>query len=152
MTWDASILRNGKGSAGEERDIGADILLTFRLDTPTHKLSKGVLIQAKRVARDDFLTPAGLKNLKKQCNDMLAVSPASFVFDYTRGAFRCASATKVAGMEDRDLFGNCDWTSYRFFREFFRCPVGDSRIGSAMVKELPTPFALALSASGEFYG
>jgi hypothetical protein len=150
LVWDCSILRNGRGSAGEERDIGADILLTFKLETPTHRINKGVLIQAKRVEADDALTPVGLSNLHDQCKKMLAVTPASFVFDYTRRGFRCASANKIGGMVERDLYANCDWTSYRFFREFFRCPVGDNRITSGLVKDLPTPYALALRASGEF--
>ena len=43
----------------------------------------------------------------------------------------------------------CEWTSYQFVLELFRCPIGDPKITSARVDDLPVPFALNLAFSGE---
>jgi hypothetical protein len=86
----------------------------------------------------------------QQCDRMLDVTAAAFVFDYARGGMRCGPATRIAGTGRRDLYSVCGWTSYRFFLELFRCPVGDPRITSAAVDELPVRFGLNVTAVGEF--
>lgn len=48
-----------------------------------------------------------------------------------------------------DLYHICNWTSYRFFLELFRCPIGDPKITSARVDDLPVPYALKISATGD---
>jgi hypothetical protein len=45
IRWSASVLNRGPGSANEEGVVGADMVLYVKLDTPTHKYSKGVLVQ-----------------------------------------------------------------------------------------------------------
>ena len=151
ISWQSSIMRHRRGDAAEERRIGADIALFFELDTPTHKFKKGVLIQAKRSESDRTLSQAALKSLRSQCDKMLAITPAAFVFNYAHSGMRCASASKISGCTNRDLVSECDWTAYRFFLEFFRCPIGDPRFKSALATELPIPIILELSAAGEFF-
>jgi hypothetical protein len=149
LTWSASIPRHRRGVAAEERQTGADILIHVSLSTPTQRYSKGVLIQAKRVDPDDSLDAASHARLQHQCNTMLAITPASFVFNYMKGWMRCGSATRIAGATSRNLISLCSWTSYRFFWELFRCSIGDPRVRSALVRDLPIPHVLKVVGSGQ---
>lgn len=149
LHWSSSVVRHRRGIAAEEAAIGADLVIHVQMKTPTQSYSKGVLIQAKRLEPNTKMTANTHAELVRQCGKMLSVTPAAFVFDYASGKMRCGAATKIAGSPRRDLYENCGWTSYRFFLELFRCPVGDPRITSARVKELPVPMVLSITASGE---
>jgi hypothetical protein len=46
----------------------------------------------------------------------------------------------------------CNWTSYRFFLELFRSPIGDPNLTSALVRDLPVPTVIALKGSGDLVG
>lgn len=149
LTWSSTIVRHRKGVAAEEKKVGADIIIHVSLNTPTQVYSKGTLIQAKRTEPQDRMTEAEFANLQSQCNKMLSITPASFVFNYARGSMRCGSATRIAGAANKPLDELCSWTSYRFFWELFRCPVGDKRLTSALVRDLPVPLLLKLKATGD---
>lgn len=149
LSWSTAIVRHRSGRAAEEARIGADLLIHVAFKTGTRRYSKGVLIQAKRVEPGTAMTASEHATLVSQCNKMLAYTPASFVFDYAKGEMRCAPATRVAGTITRRLYEECPWTSYRFFLELFRCPVGDPRITSALVKDLPIPLALNITATAD---
>jgi hypothetical protein len=146
----ATILRHRRGIAAEERRYGADLLLHVSMNTPTQAYSKGVLVQAKKSSPTDYWSPTSHEQLVGQCNAMLAITPAAFVFNYSERGIRCGAATRVAGAR---IVVNpaylCRWTSYRFFLELFRCPIGDPRITSAQVEDLPIPFVLKLQIEGE---
>lgn len=131
LEWNATVLRHRRGVAAEEKMLGADMLIHVKLDTAIQSYSKGVLVQAKRVGPNHMMTKKGLEDLKDQCETMLAVSPAAYVFDYAAAGMRCASANKIAGSADKDLYKSCDWTAYRFFLELFRCSIGDRKIQSS---------------------
>jgi hypothetical protein len=79
---------------------------------------------------------------------MLKHSAASFVFAYDPHGLRAASATKIVGAADRELYDQCSWTSYRFFLELFRCPIGDPNIKSADLAELAR-YGVVLSGEGD---
>src|SRR5215470_8963411 len=97
VTLSAAILRHRRGTAAEERRYGADILIHVSMDTPTQEYSKGVLIQAKKKELTDYWSPTSHDELVEQCNRMLRVTAAAFVFSYTEGGIRCGAATRVAG-------------------------------------------------------
>jgi hypothetical protein len=146
----ASILRHRKGAAAEERRIGADILIHVSMETSTQSYSKGVLIQAKKSEATEYWSQRWRADLVDQCNKMLSVTASAFVFNYNKNGIRCGAATRVAGASGpTSLRYLCGWTSYRFFLELFRCPIGDPRITSARIDDLPVPFALQLSFSGD---
>ncbi len=144
LHWSSSILRHRSGVAAQEKRIGADMLIHVSIDTPKLKYSKGVLIQAKRVEPDAAMSRDEHKELIDQCNKMLAVSPAAFVFDYAKGEMRCASATRIVGSTSRELYSSCDVTPYRFFLELFRCATGDRNIMSSLVEDLQVPLGISL--------
>src|ERR1700677_5008396 len=79
---------------------------------------------------------------------MLAVTPAAFVFGYGNGTARCGSASRIYGASSHDLYKSCRWTSYRFFIEYFRSPIGDHLINSSFVEDLPPPYELLIRAEG----
>lgn len=152
LAWTASIVRHRRGVAAEERRVGADMVIHVKLNTPTDKYSKGVLVQAKRVDRFEIMSKKQHGELVEQCTRMLEVTPESFVFDYAQGSMKCGSAARVQGATSRELYDVCAWTSYRFFLELFRCPVGDPRLTSALVRDLPVPTVLEVSGTGELDG
>ena len=96
LTWSATIPRH-RGSAAEEARVGADILIHLRLVTPTDSYSKGGLIQAKRIEAGVLLGINRLSELHEQCERMIKITPASFVFNYMKGQMRYASAVRVFG-------------------------------------------------------
>jgi hypothetical protein len=149
LTWSTSIVRHRRGSAAEERTIGADLVIHVSFKTSQVEYSKGVLVQAKRVEPNIAMNNSQFQELVDQCGKMLAVTPSAFVFDYARGSMRCASASRIAGTTNRVLYGECSWPSYRFFLELFRCPIGDPRLTSAFVRDLPVPTVLEVKATGD---
>jgi hypothetical protein len=150
VTLTAAILRHRRGVAAEERRYGADMLLHVRMDTSTQAYSKGVLVQAKRSEPSDYWSPRARADLIDQCNRMLDVTAAAFVFNYRPNEMRCGAATRVAGATaPQSLSYLCRWTSYRFFLELFRCPIGDPRITSARVDDLAVPLGLEIAATGD---
>jgi hypothetical protein len=127
-------MRHRRGAAAEEKRTGADMLFHVTVNTNSKSFSKGVLIQAKRSRASGRIDE--YERLKEQCDDMLNITPAAFVFDYGPNEVRCGSALKIAGSTGPNLRRECIWTSYRFFLEFFRCPVGDRAITSARFDDL----------------
>lgn len=113
LTWQSTIVRNGKGTAAEEKRTGADLLLHVKVSTPAQTYSKGVLIQAKRAEWDESIVD--LSRLQAQCLTMLSRTAASFVFVYARGTMRCGSATRFSGTRDPRIYRQATWRSYRFF-------------------------------------
>ena len=83
----------------------------------------------------------------KRDTQMLNITASSFAFDYARSGMRCVSASVVVGSNVRGLYDQCPWTPYQFFLELFRCPIGDPKITSAQVSDLPIPNKLELKAS-----
>lgn len=147
ITWSSSILRHRKGVAAQEKKAGADMLFHVSIKTPQLTYSKGVLIQSKRIDEDIATTAIGHKELLGQCDKMLDITPASFVFNYTKSGMRCASATKIAGTSSRVLNDSCNLTSYRFFLELFRCTTGDRNITSAKFDDLQVPQGIAIKGT-----
>jgi hypothetical protein len=148
LSWNTSVVRHRRGSAAEEKATGADILIHVEHNTRGHRYSKGVLVQAKRVEPGELMPKAADVALKAQCNTMLNLTPSSFIFVYAKGAMRCGSATKIAGASSRYLYTECSWTSYRFFLELFRCPIGDPRIVSGSVADLLVPNVVRIQGAG----
>jgi hypothetical protein len=147
INWSSSILRHRKGVAAQEKKAGADMLIHVSIKTPQLTYSKGVLIQSKRIDDGVSMTVAGHKELVGQCDKMLNITPASFVFNYTKSEMRCASATKIAGASSRVLNNSCNLTSYRFFLELFRCTIGDRNITSAKFDDLKIPHGLSITGT-----
>lgn len=150
ITFEATIVRSGPYSAAEEKYTGADLLLHVSLNTPTDTFSKGVLVQSKKPNAEGKLSAKEHGRLQDQCKKMLSITPSSFVFSYSKKHMRVGAPSRLVGHETHYLMKACTWTPYRFFLEFFRSPIGDSRIDNPLVRDLPVPYKLFISARGEF--
>lgn len=148
LHWSTSVVRHHSGVAAEEDRIGADLVIHVELTSRDLSYSKGVLVQSKRIEAAVTLKGAKADSLFDQCEKMLSITPAAFVFDYATKGMRCASATSVLGAPNVPLYETCVWTPYRFFLELFRCPIGDPRLTSALVEDLPAPTLVKLAARG----
>ena len=69
-----------QGPGSEEAWSGADLLFVLDIRSRDYQVRKGVLVQAKRLERGKKLPPADARRLKSQCNNMLDLSSACFVF------------------------------------------------------------------------
>jgi hypothetical protein len=155
LKWSTHIMRHRRGTAAEERLFGADILIHVSFETSVLIYSKGTFIQAKKQERHEPISPREWERLTIQCKTMLTYTPAAFVFNYASTGMRCGSALAISGSSGHDLWEQCPWTSYPFFLELFRCPIGDERISSANVQRLsklpedaaPVPTIIELSVT-----
>jgi hypothetical protein len=148
LTWTGRIMRHHRGIAAEEKATGADFVIHVELDTPGYSYSKGVFVQAKRVQPQQLLPNQKFRDLKSQCNKMLAHTAASYVFAYSTASMACGSASKISGCQNRRIHDECSWTSYRFFWELFRCSIGDPKIHSALQQFTLGNDVLSLTGSG----
>jgi hypothetical protein len=146
LTWECTIVNHGSGRAADEAEFGADLLIHIRFQTPELKYNKGVLVQAKRVEKGHLLSAHEHQRLVEQCEDMLEHTPAAFVFVYSNTGLRCGSASAIVGSVDRDLYEQSVWTSYRFFLELFRCPIGDPNIVSPYPADLRPKTTVRMTA------
>jgi hypothetical protein len=135
--WGAKIFRHRRGVAAEEKAIGADLLIQVSVKARGRSYQKGVLIQSKRLDRGDEMSKTHHDELRKQCGKMLRQSPSSYVFDYDRRRMRVGSATRIRGTSNRAIYDECTMTPFRFFYDLFMCPIGDPRIKSTQVADLP---------------
>lgn len=145
LVWSTHILTR-KGPGTEERALGADLIIHVSLSTPKISYSKGVLIQAKRVDPDEKLRADEWEHLQRQCRAMLNISSHSWIFGYSKAGMRCGPAGIFVESASRRLYHQCVWTSYRFFLELFRCPVGDFAIMTARVRDLPAQTVVEFKA------
>ena len=146
LTWSSTIVRSSSGKAAQEKRIGADLLINVQLKAHHQSYNKGVLIQSKRVDEGDVLSSPEAKRLHEQCVDMVNTTFAAYVFVYAQKTIRCGGAASFFDAPQRDVHRNCPWTSYRFFWELFRCPIGDPLIRSPRVEDLPVPNVIRLTA------
>lgn len=120
-----------RGKGAEETSVGADIVLVLDIDLPDYKVTKGLLIQAKCVNHlNEAKSSSERERLVSQCEDMLAISPASFVWTYGDDAVGVFSATSVMGSQGffKHIFDTYD--AGVFFYDFLICWIGDPRINS----------------------
>ncbi len=136
LRWTCSIIDHGPYSAALEQEFGADILIHVKVTSSDITYSKGLLVHGKRLEAGELMSPSEHRRLVEQCNKMLRHSPASYVWSYSNSGMRCGSALVIAGSTSRDLNDQCVWTSYRFFLELFRCPIGDHNIVSPYPEDL----------------
>lgn len=138
IVFKARTLRDrGKGAA--EKEFGADFCGVLNIDFKGFVQRKGFLSQAKRegygitarrtrygVMAVHFDQNEEFKRLKGQTNDMLSITPDSFVFVYGQGGFLVVPASSVKGLKrGAKLYAK---RVDRFFKEYLMCFIGDHRL------------------------
>lgn len=132
IRWSAKTLTD-RGAGSQESKYGADFMGVLHVSLPELKVTKGFLAQAKLVRGN---SSGDLKELKVQCEKMLNLSPASFVFLYGMDGVRVVPAISVLGsvLDPVDLYSR---SAQRFFEEHLQCYIGDRGIDVATPAMLP---------------
>lgn len=137
VSWEAKILRTGRGSAAEEARHGADLLAVAEINYAGQIITKGFLGQAKRVEPGTLLPQAEWDRLQAQLRLMLELSPASFVILYSKHyGVRFVSALTVAQVSRRDLFELSAQPLRDFFEWHLACFIGDRQLNEAHINTL----------------
>jgi len=133
----------GIGTNAPENKFGADICVIFTVSEVDYQLSKGFLMQAKWADRYNitvenygyhrptFSMNDEFRRMQGQCNDMLKITPDSFVILYSINGFTIVPASSISGV--RKQKGRLQLYSkhvHGFFKEFIMCFIGDSRLSA----------------------
>lgn len=147
-----------KGPGSAEKKYGADIATVLYINLPNYKVKKGFLAQSKMLDNSEFslfseAAPFGYGRfnwrysnpdregvihmkfdtneataLVGQCEKMLKITPESFLFVYTNfDVFVCPAISIVSSANLKDegfYFKNLT----RFFKDYFSCFIGDSKV------------------------
>jgi hypothetical protein len=136
VQWHALTLPD-RGPNSAESQLGADLLSVVQFDLPDFKVAKGFLAQAKLVEPSSGFTSQDSHKLKDQCEKMLAVSPASFVFLYSlQSGILVVPAIEVLAARSCNPHELTSYTLARFFTEHFECFIGDRKFAQASRHQL----------------
>ncbi len=128
-----------RGPNAPEREFGADFCGVLDVNLPEFDQTKGFLSQAKwerngievnrgrwGFAGVTFNQNQEFQRLKEQANNMLSVTPDSFVIVYSKDGFVVVPASGVQGLNQKaQIYGK---PVDRFFKEFLMCFIGDPRL------------------------
>lgn len=123
IKWSAKTLTD-RGGGSQESKFGADFMGVLHVDLPDYKVSKGFLAQAKMSKRS---SKRDMRQLRRQCEKMLKLSPDSFVFIYGMSGVRVIPAIAVLATESAmgELYSR---SAKRFFEEHLERFIGDRNI------------------------
>ncbi len=126
IRWSAKTLTD-RGPRSQESIYGADFIGVLNIAIPEFNVSKGFLAQAKLVRA---YSAGDERKLIKQCEKMLSLSPASFVFLYGPDGVRVVPALSAvaSGGQVLQIYSR---SAQRFFEEHLQCFMGDRNIQSA---------------------
>lgn len=120
-----------------EKVVGADLAGSISYPSQRGSNPKVYLAQAKigSIKGSKYSSAlnirAGDKNLLKQCKDMLAITPASFVFVYSEAGVHVVPASAVVTKGEGIVNTEIDY--YKgldaFYEEVYKCFIGDMSIG-----------------------
>ncbi|MDD4607497.1 MAG: hypothetical protein PHS07_04210 [Patescibacteria group bacterium] len=126
--WSAKTFTD-RGCNSQEKRFGADFLCSFSLTIPNFSVSKGFLAQAKRVEPSASFTTKDYDDMKKQCEKMLSLSPASFIFLYSEQAgVTVIPAISVVSARTCNPHELTSMGVSSFFANHFECFIGDRGI------------------------
>ena len=97
-------------------------------------VKKGFLAQAKKVEPNDSYSKSEFDKLVSQCEDMLRISPSSFVFLYSKyDGFSVVPAVGIVSSRSCNPHELTTKPVQKFFGEHFECFIGDPRIKVASI-------------------
>lgn len=133
VRWSAKTLTD-HGRGAQEREYGADFVGVLDIDLPDYSVTKGFLAQAK-LLRAGSMPTNEFDRLVSQCEQMLELSPAAFVFHQSPSEIRVVPAIAVVASSGPDIAFDPDGlysrSVARFYEEHFECFYGDRRISRA---------------------
>ncbi|HHT9133648.1 MAG TPA: hypothetical protein ACFYD2_01980 [Candidatus Avalokitesvara rifleensis] len=134
VQWTAKTLTD-RGPNAQEKIYGADFVGILHINIPEFKVAKGFLAQAKLLEPSAKISNREMQRMKDQCEQMLKLSPASFLFLYsTRGVTVVpAIAIVSSNVNPYELYRR---GVSRFFEEHFESFIGDRRVSCTDNKTL----------------
>lgn len=151
VIWRAITLTD-RGKGAQEKKYGADFAGVLSIDLPDFRVDKGFLAQAK-LMRAGGMEMGEFHRMVNQCEQMLRLSPASFVFLYSPNGIRIVPAIAVVGASHPDFV--LDTTTLysrslsKFYEDHLECFLGDRKINeptAAMLERLDTDSLLYIAA------
>lgn len=138
-----------RGPNAPEREFGADLVCVFDSNIKGCTLAKGVLVQAKMAGSGGVTIspgchrypeicvsvskrdPSTLNSLFAQCESMLSISPASFVFIYSNDGIFVVPALSIVSLEVGGHPLNIYSKTLRYFmQDFMQCFLGDGLVSA----------------------
>ncbi len=129
VSWTAKTLTD-RGRGSQEKKYGADFIGVLSIALPNFSVKKGFLAQAKMTNKR-----FDANELRVQCERMLQLSPASFVFLYGLRGVSVVPAISVIGSR-REPDALYSKTAAQFFEEHFESFIGDRAISAATPEAL----------------
>lgn len=120
----------------EEPFFGADIIMVLDVAGAGYEVKKGFLAQAKRLEQGKYLSTNDYNDLRKQCHNMLSVSPASYVFLYSTAGVTVVSANAVTAALNQDLWALPTYSLEILYYDFAICWIGDNRLRTTSRRSL----------------
>ena len=134
FVWTAMTLTD-RGRGSQERKYGADFVGSLEIKISGFNIKKGFLAQAKKIEPSDRFSNSEYSKLKTQCEDMLRLSPDSFVFLYSViDGFSVLPAITILGARNCNPHELTKKPIQKFFTEHFECFIGDSNISLANIQ------------------
>jgi hypothetical protein len=136
VRWRAKTLTD-RGRGSQESNYGADFLATLELDLEGYQVKKGFLAQAKLIEPSESFGNANFEKMREQCEKMLKLSSASYVFLYSQqSGISVIPAIEVLEARSCNPHELTSRSMRQFYKEHFECFVGDRAIQSATPQAL----------------
>ena len=136
IDWKAVTLPD-RGPRSAESQLGADLLCALELRLNGFSVSKGFLVQAKKIEPSHPFRAQDYQELKAQCEKMLDISGASFVFLYSlQSGIRVVPAISIVGARSCNPHELESISLGECFMVHFECFLGDRRLAPAVGKTL----------------
>jgi hypothetical protein len=135
VRWTAKTLTD-RGPKAQEKQFGADFVGVLTIRIPEYSVSKGFLAQAKLIEPNASIGEREFERMRRQCEEMLTVSPDSYVFIYSVSRISVVPALSVisAGRcNPHDLYSR---SVSRFYEEHFQSFIGDRDIHAPSITAL----------------
>lgn len=137
IVWKSATAKPFRGQGAEEKRTGSDFLGVLDIDIESFSVKKGFLAQAKRMEPTKVIPEAEWARLRKQCSDMLNITPESYLFVYSRRCgIRVFPAMSTVNLTTRNIFDIYSRSLSRFFEDHISSFIGDDRFKVPSFQEL----------------
>jgi len=128
VKWTAKVLTD-RGPDAQEKRFGADFVGVLEIKLSEYSVRKGFLVQAKKIAPEQLMASREFGRMREQCQQMLEISSASYVFLYSHAGIAVVPALSVVSLSHANnphrLYSR---SVSRFYEEHFESFVGDPKI------------------------
>ena len=146
VRWTAKTLTD-RGRKSQEKTFGADFVGVLTINLQDYAVSKGFLAQAKLIEPDEPFSTRDFERMRRQCDDMLTVSPDSYLFVYSLTGITVVPALAVVSATPCNPHELDSRKISRFYEGHFSSFMGDRDIHAPTIRVLEEARARAHSRS-----